>query len=151
MSDPTSAAPARPANLLQALLEVGVALSALVVADLFVRFVPFDAIARRIDATLHRARSGDGVSVRRVQWAISAAHRRLPWTVPCLATAIAANRLLARRGIASELWLGVRANAQMPVDAHAWLIAEGCVVTGRAEKNSYQPLHALITRPAPLP
>ena len=148
VSDPTPGTPGRPANLLHALLAAGFAALVLIVADLLVRLVPFRAIARRIAVTLRRTAS-DASAVRRVEWAVAAARARIPWTIPCLAAAIAANRLLAWRGIASELWLGVRPRAQMSVDAHAWLIAEGRVVTGGAEKKLYQPLHAIVTRPAP--
>jgi hypothetical protein len=149
VSEPTTGASGRPANVLHALLAAGLAALVLVVADLLVHLLPFRAIARRIDVTLDRNAS-DTSSVRRVAWAIAAARTRLPWTIPCLASAIAANRLLAWRGIASELWLGVRPSAAMSIDAHAWLIAEGHVVTGGAEKKLYQPLHAIVTRPAPL-
>ncbi|HYH06454.1 MAG TPA: lasso peptide biosynthesis B2 protein [Thermoanaerobaculia bacterium] len=137
---------ARPANLLHAIFEVAVAAVSLVVADAMVRLVPFGVIARRIETQLRRDPSPQpAAATRRVQWAIDAAHRRVPWTVKCLATALAANRLLAWRGVASELWLGVRTNERKSMDAHAWLIAEGCVVTGRAEKNTYQPLRAFVT------
>ena len=141
------APPLRPSNPLHALLDVTVAATALVLADLTVRFVPFGAIARRIETRAQRVAAQPLLTTRRVQWAIDAAHRRLPWTVKCLATALAANRLLALRGVASELWLGVRTNERKTMDAHAWLIAEGCVVTGRYEKETYQPLRAFVTAP----
>jgi hypothetical protein len=144
VTEPTRTAPARPANLLQAVAELAVAACALAIADVAIRVVPFRLIARRIQGPLRRA-SGDASAVRRVRWAVDAAHRRLPWSVPCLATALAANRLLAHRGIASELWLGVRPGTETTVDAHAWLIADGCVVTGAAGKDDFRPLHALIT------
>ena len=148
VNDPRVKAPARPANLLQALVAAAAAALTLVLADLLVRLVPFRVIARHIDSTLtHAGAEGDG-AVRRVEWAVAAARRRLPWTIPCLAAAVAANRLLAWRGIASELWLGVRQGSDTSVDAHAWVIAEGRVVTGGAEQKLYQPLHAIVTRPA---
>lgn len=145
----TNAVPARPANLLQAVFEAGIAAVVLVAADAIVRVVPFAAIAGRVQRPLRSSSSeAQNFAVRRVKWAVGAAHRRLPW-IPCLATAIAANRLLAWRGVASELWLGVRPNERMTIDAHAWLVAEGRVVTGGAEKTSYQPLHVLVTAAAP--
>lgn len=144
MNERPTAAPARPANLLHAIGAAAVAALALVVADLFVRVVPFRLIARRIEGPLRRQRS-DVNAVRRVKWAIDAAHRRLPWNVPCLATAIAANRLLARRDIPSELWLGVKTSEASPIDAHAWLVADGCVVTGGAGRDAFRPLHAIVT------
>jgi hypothetical protein len=143
-----SAVAARPASLLQATAAAGVAVVALILADLAVRFVPFAVIARRIEGPLRQVSPDDPIAVGRVKWAIDAAHRRLPWNVRCLATAIAANRLLARRGIPSELWLGVRNSMPAPIDAHAWLVAGGQVVTGEAEQTTFQPLHALMTRVA---
>jgi hypothetical protein len=139
--------------MLQATTEVASAAVALVVADALVRAAPFGRIARRIQGPLRRG-APDGareVAVRRVRWSIAAAHRRLPWDVSCLATALAANRLLARRGVASELWLGVRPGEPTSVDAHAWLVADGCVVTGGVGGGAYRPLHALVTAPAPRP
>ncbi|HKO01340.1 MAG TPA: lasso peptide biosynthesis B2 protein [Thermoanaerobaculia bacterium] len=144
MNERPPATSARPANLLHAIGAAAVAAVALGIADLLVRTVPFRFIARRVEGPLRRERS-DATAVRRVKWAIDAAHRRLPWNVPCLATAIAANRLLARRGIPSELWLGVKTSEQSPIDAHAWLVADGCVVTGAAGRDAFRPLHALVT------
>jgi hypothetical protein len=148
VSELSAVPPQRPANVLTALTEAGVAALALLLADLAVRSLPFRMIARHIDATLPHTSTPQGNVIDRVAWAIAAARRRVPWTIPCLAAAIAANRLLARRGIASELWLGVRPNRQIRIDAHAWLVADGRVVTGGAEKASYQPLHAIATRGA---
>ena len=124
-------------------LEASAAALALVLADLAVRVLPFRMVARRIESPL-RVRRRHG-SAARVRWAVDAAQRRLPWTVPCLATAVAANRLLARRGTASELWLGVRSSEARPIDAHAWLVADGAVVTGRSGAGAFQPLKVLVT------
>lgn len=135
-----------PANV-RSVTTCALAAIALVVADALVRIVPFAVLARRIERHLPRvSRNGDaGFATRRVRWAIAAAQRRIPWTIPCLATAIAANRLLAWRGVPSELWLGVHASGKPSIDAHAWLVAEGCVVTGGGAPNDYVPLHSLIT------
>lgn len=146
--------PARPASLLRAMFEVARAAVALIAADIAIRTRPFRAIVQRIESPLERAASRDAqdVAIRRITWAIAAAHRRLPWNVACLATAFAANRLLARRGVGSELWLGVRANEQpndeSPMLAHAWLEADGHVVTGASEKSRFAPLRALVTHAA---
>ena len=119
----------------------------LVAAGVLVRIVPMRVIARRVERTLPRTVSGAAAdfAARRVRWALDAVQRRLPWSVPCLATAIAANRLLAWHGVPSELWFGVRANGEPTIDAHAWLIAEGRIVTGEATRSEYVPMHALIT------
>jgi len=124
------------------LFDAAVAALTLIAADVVVRFMPFAAITRRIERPPRRRPPADAAAaVRRVTWAVDAAHRRLRW-IPCFAVAIAANRLLAWRGIASELWLGVRSH---PIGAHAWVVAEGRVVAGEAEDASYEPFHVLVT------
>lgn len=127
-------------------IDAAIAAAMLVIADVAVRVLPFSVIARRVERPLRRANGEDESIAKNVRWAIDAAHRRLPWKVPCLATAVAANRLLAWRGVASELWLGVRANEKLSVDAHAWLVANGRVIAGEAEHGDYTPMHSLVTR-----
>ncbi len=135
-----------PADL-RSLGEFARAAAMLILCDALVRFVPFRAIARRVERGLPQATTGAAaeLATRRVGWALGAVQRRLPWNVPCLATAIAANRLLARHGVPSELWLGVRTTSEATVDAHAWLVAEGRVVTGKRMHGEFTPLHALVT------
>jgi hypothetical protein len=132
--------------------DVALAAAVLVVVDCAIRIVPFTLIAKRIRAGLRWTASPAQafIAAGRVGWALAAAKRRIPWTVPCLALAVAANRLLARRGVPSELWLGVRPAGTATIDAHAWLIAEGIVVTGSVGKPQYTPLHSLVTAAPPL-
>lgn len=127
--------------------DLALAMMVLVVADGLVRLLPFGIIARRIERGLRHAapESSLGFRAGRVRWAIAAAQRRVPWNIPCLATAVAANRLLAWRGVPSELWFGVRASGDTAVDAHAWLVAAGRVVAGTTAKRDYEPLRGLIT------
>jgi hypothetical protein len=130
------------------LLYVGRAAITLVIADAVIRVLPFAAVARRIRREISwLAPPGESAAaVKRVRWAISAAGRRLPWTIRCLAEAVAANRLLASHGVPSELWLGVQPKAA-GTDAHAWLVADGCTVTGRGARDRYHPLTSLRTPP----
>jgi len=55
--------------------------------------------------------------------------------------AIAAQRVLARRQVASRLTLAVLPTTGVTVDAHAWLEAAGIVVTGRSEMERYAPIY----------
>ena len=130
------------------MLYVGRAAITLVVADAVIRVLPFAAVARRIRREMSwRASPAESASsVKHVRWAIAAARRRLPWTIRCLAEAVAANRMLASRGVPSELWLGVQPKPG-GTDAHAWLVAGGCTVTGRAGRDRYVPITALKTPP----
>jgi len=60
----------------------------------------------------------------------------------CLTRAQACQVLLARRGLASTLCLGVRPSGAGRMIAHAWLVCDGEVVTGdeRHEARLFTPL-----------
>jgi hypothetical protein len=55
---------------------------------------------------------------------VSIAARRGPWRSQCLTTALTLQWLLARRGIATDLRLGVR-RKDGRMEAHAWVEYEG--------------------------
>ena len=130
------------------MIDAASALVALIIADVAVRFMPFGVIVKRVRSELRKVPADDAsIAIKQVKWAIGAAQRRIPWTIPCLATAIAANRLLARRGIPSEIRLGVRTGVHASIDAHAWLVANGVFVTGAREMPQFEPLYALATKP----
>jgi hypothetical protein len=63
---------------------------------------------------------------------------RVPWKGTCLVQALAAQRWLARRGIASEIVLGARKTRDKSIDAHAWLKAGDRIVVG-GDLEGYQP------------
>lgn len=60
----------------------------------------------------------------------------VPWPSKCLDTAMAAQRMLARRQLPSTLYLGVRRNSAHALLAHAWLR------TGQHWVVGYQPAHS---------
>lgn len=66
----------------------------------------------------------------RVSRAISRAARVVPWRSDCLVQAEAARRWLASHGLQSEIRIGVRKSPENKLDAHAWLLCEGVIVTG---------------------
>lgn len=78
------------------------------------------------------ARGGDPERLAEVRWAIAAAARRLPWRPVCLPQALAARRLLVRRGLDATLYLGVRCgcDATAGMVAHAWVECAGEIVVG---------------------
>jgi hypothetical protein len=80
-------------------------------------------------------------SIRLVRAALGSIYRHVPWKPTCLVRAVAANRILARRMVASNLVLSVAPASGQTVDAHAWLEAGGIVVTGRSEKAKYVPIY----------
>lgn len=83
--------------------------------------------------------SQDLLLVRRVAFAIPRVAARLPWRADCLVQALAAQRWLARRGIASALSIGVSNNAAEGFLAHAWLKVGDELVTG-GDITRYYPL-----------
>jgi hypothetical protein len=71
-------------------------------------------------------------AAERIRWAIDAAARHLPGQTTCLASALAADVMLRRRGVESTFHLGVATDrrAGEPVRAHAWVESSGTTVTG---------------------
>ena len=83
----------------------------------------------------------------RIGWAITAIAKDWPRSMSCLVQAVAAEAMLRRRGIASDLRLGVRndRNKADPFSAHAWLERDGLVLIG--ELDDLSEFHVL-TEPA---
>ena len=73
---------------------------------------------------------------RQVGQAVSAVARNLPGRPQCLAQALAARAMLKRRGIASELNLGVNKD-RAAINAHAWLAVGRQIVTGGPDVSAF--------------
>ncbi|MBS0314501.1 MAG: lasso peptide biosynthesis B2 protein [Proteobacteria bacterium] len=69
---------------------------------------------------------------QRIARVIGIAARRTPWPTTCLRQALLLHHLLARRGIDSELRIGVR-TASDGFAAHAWVERHGAVLIGGDE------------------
>ena len=78
--------------------------------------------------------------VERVAYLIPRVSARLPWRADCLVQAIAAERWLARHGVATKLTLGVPRDKPADFEAHAWLSAGTRIVTG-GDISGYVPLN----------
>ena len=74
-----------------------------------------------------------GVTVARVA-------ARLSWHPTCLRQALAAQRMLRRRGIPSRLHLGVTSLAES--QAHAWVTVAGEPIVGRPGLDRFVPIAA---------
>ena len=72
----------------------------------------------------------DNSDGQRVGRAIGRMAARVPWRSSCLVQALAAKRWLSAKGHSSSLYLGVRKLPAENVEAHAWLMCDGEVVTG---------------------
>ncbi len=113
--------------LLETLLWLGLARLALLT-------VPFKWIApllgRQMAETGPDLGSCPEEAVLRVGWAVRGVARRTPWESACLAQAIAAGRMLQRRGIPNTLYLGMAKGETGEWQAHAWLRCGPHILTG---------------------
>jgi hypothetical protein len=74
-------------------------------------------------------------AIGKVRWAITGVAARFRGAATCLVQALAAHAILRRQGLASELYIGVRArrNSAIPFEAHAWVECGGGVAIGGIE------------------
>jgi hypothetical protein len=86
--------------------------------------------------------------VRRVRLAVARATRNLPTKPKCLPQALAARRMLERRGIASSLFLGTQRDAAGVPRFHAWLKVGPEWVTGLCDESRYTLLVSSDPEPA---
>jgi hypothetical protein len=87
-------------------------------------------------------RPGEGEQAIRIGELVTLAARHTPWQSPCLAQVLAAQRLLAARGIPGQFHLGVRRVASgdgqaRDLEAHAWLECGDLIVSGEWEHRDY--------------
>ena len=91
------------------------------------------ALANLSNRFVHRVPPSHA-SAQRVGWAVTAAARHLPFRTTCLIESLAAHAMLHRRGIVSELRLGVRRpDGPASLAAHAWVEHDGAVVLGEID------------------
>ena len=94
-------------------------------ARFLVLTIPFKHIAPHLGT--HQTESGSTLSpeetkiARLVGRAVHSAAHNTPWNSNCLARAIAAKRMLRRRGVGSTLYLGVNKDEVGDLAAHAWV------------------------------
>jgi len=86
--------------------------------------------------------------VRRVRLAVARAARNMPTNPKCLPQALAARRMLERRGIASSLFLGTQRDAAGVPRFHAWLKVGPEWVTGLCDESRYTLLVSNDPEPA---
>jgi hypothetical protein len=77
-------------------------------------------------------------SLERLVWAIKIASRMMPGAT-CLCCALALQRLLARNGHRSELWIGIEKEGDR-FGAHAWLLHGDDILIGDTQLELYEPL-----------
>lgn len=129
----------------RALLTAGIALTSVRVA---LRVLPFQTL-RRLLARLARTPAArepiDQSEIDLIVWALSVGGRTLPAAGRCLIEALSGYVLLGRRGVATDLRIGVARDPDGTFTAHAWLEKGDFVVLGHlgTELERYAPFPAL--------
>ncbi len=85
----------------------------------------------------HDLTPGPLATTRRVRLAIDRARRNIPTDPNCLPQALAARRMLERRGIGAELYLGTLRDDAGVLRFHAWLKVGSEWVTGQCDERRY--------------
>ena len=117
----------------------------LCVAQATIRLLPFRWLAPLLGAqegspsiAVAGFEAADRTDIRHcTSTAIEVASRHLPCRPTCLARAITAKAMLGLRGMPSTLYLGVAKHGEAGLRAHAWLAAQGYVLTGGAEADGF--------------
>lgn len=88
-------------------------------------------LARRADCDNAASSGFDAPEVAsKIARMVSLAGRRSPWRATCLRQALLLWFFLARRGIVTELRLGVEKSREGDLAAHAWVERDGQVLIG---------------------
>jgi hypothetical protein len=104
------------------------------------RVLRFPTLRQVLDRYVRSSAAGNAfqshaTAIGQVGWAVTRVADRFPVSVTCLVQALAADAILRRRGLASELYIGVRVsrNSAVQFEAHAWVESEGEVAIGGIE------------------
>ncbi len=126
------------------LAQKGLLLEALVllaVARLAVLLLPFRWVARVLGKqeaqTPVQADPAQALQIRQIGVMLNKTAKNVPWTSKCLDQALAARIMLARRGIASTVYFGVKNDEHGRLAAHAWLRSGTLYVTGGAIRDRF--------------
>ena len=104
----------------------------------------FPALRERLDRLAARPSRGGPVSAEQVAFAVEATAPAIP-RASCLTQALVADVQLRRRGLPSEIRLGVRRDDAGRLRAHAWALSDGAVVVGGPLEQGYADLGTLST------
>jgi Transglutaminase-like superfamily len=116
------------------------ALLHLAAARLALGVLPFRMYERLLKT---RSTTDPGLHATTARAVGSAVHRIagiVPWRSDCLIQATAAQWMLRRRKVPTRLHIGV-APEQAAVSAHAWLVYESHVLTGRRGHTRFRTIH----------
>lgn len=122
---------------------LGQAWGLFLLVELALRILPFKyflALSHRMrPQRLDAPTCGLPSSVSRLVWLVEVAGRYAPVNATCLKKALVLSWLLGRRGIRTELRIGVaRDNGR--ITSHAWLVYDGQTVLGHEESGRHEPV-----------
>jgi len=107
----------------------------------YAKLVP---LLSRLQRVHPHAVKGSPEDMDRIVWAAGAAGRLLLGARPCLPLAMATQWLLRRRGIATDLRIGVMRDQSRHLEAHAWVELNGRILIGQMPSlESFERLPAL--------
>ena len=116
----------------------------LAVARLMLIVMPFDRLAARLSAKgTASSEKPDPEYLEKISFAVPAAANNVPWRSDCFPQAIAAHKLLKRRGYESTIHLGVEKASPDAIAGHAWLTCGEVVVVGGEDLDRYTEMHRL--------
>lgn len=73
----------------------------------------------------------------KISGVINGLSTRTPWRSTCLVKALAAHKLLEKRGISSKVHFGVKKDLKKGFEAHAWLSVAGKALIGGENLTDY--------------
>jgi hypothetical protein len=113
----------------------------LALTRLAVLLLPFRCVARTLGKetaqTPEQEDAVHGRQIRRVAAMIRRTARHVPWTSKCLDQAVTARFMLARRGISTTTYFGVKNDTNGQLEAHAWLRSGTLYVTGGDTRSRF--------------
>jgi Transglutaminase-like superfamily len=103
--------------------------------------LPFRVVRRAVQRWPGRVRDPATTEPAKVASSVERAGQMIP-AATCLTRALAAQVLMRRRGIETELRLGVRRGPGGWMEAHAWIEHEGRILVGAHGVPTFSPLEA---------
>lgn len=83
--------------------------------------MPFQRVASMANDRVRPGSRTQGADIDRVEQAVQAWARRVPWRTVCFQKGLAVHIMLRRRGIASRMHYGVRQTPAEGLGAHVWV------------------------------
>ena len=116
------------------------ALGWLAIAWIMLEFLPFRQVAQLLRPRVRASSAQPAPDLARIGRIIRAVAEKTPWRSVCFHQAIAAQRILCRRGMAADLHYGVRKQPDGMIEAHVWVTAQGHPVVGCEIMADFVPL-----------